>query len=73
MPRSKPPKPQATSRDEPDDDALSPAEIRRLKSARTKARKDLKALDASLLAVARQTLEAMPSADTPAEAIRSGP
>ena len=38
--------------DEPDDDALSLAELKRLKSARTKARKDLKALDASLLAVA---------------------
>ena len=57
--------------DEPDDDddALSPAELKRLKSARTKARKDLKALDASLLAVARQTLDAMPPADAPTEAI----
>ena len=55
--------------DEPDDDALSPAELKRLKSARTMARTDLKALDASLLAVARQTLKAMPPADAPAEAI----
>ena len=55
--------------DEPDDDALSPADIKKLKSARTKARKDLKALDASLLAVARQTLKAMPPADASADAI----
>ena len=38
--------------EEPDDNALRPAELKRLKSTRTKARKDLKALDASLLAVA---------------------
>ena len=49
--------------DEPDDDALSPAELKRLKSARTKAKKDLKALDASLLAVARRTLDVMPPAE----------
>ena len=55
--------------DEPDDDALSPAEFKKLKSARTKAKKNLKTLDASLLAVARQTLEAMPPSDAPAEAI----
>ena len=48
---------------EPDDDALSPAEMKRLKSARTRARKNLKALDASLLAVARRTLDAMPPAE----------
>ena len=55
--------------DEPDDDALSSVDIKQLKSARTKARKDLKALDASLLAVARRTLDAMPLAEAPAEAI----
>ena len=55
--------------DEPDDDALSPAAIKKLKSARTKAKKNLKALGASLLAVARRTLDAMPPADAPAEAI----
>ena len=55
--------------EEPDDDALSPAEIKKLKSARTKARKDLKALDASLLAVARRSLDATSLADAPAEAI----
>ena len=45
--------------EEPDDDALSTAEIKKLKSERTKARKDLKALDASLLAMARRSLDAM--------------
>ena len=55
--------------EDPDDDALSPAEIKKLKSARTKAKKNLKALDASLLAVARWNLDAMPPADAPAEAI----
>ena len=55
--------------DEPDDDAVGLAEIKKLKSARTKAKKNLKTLDASLLAVARQTLDAMPPADAPAEAI----
>ncbi len=49
--------------DERDDDAVSPAELKRLTSSRTKSRKDLKALDASLLAVARQILDAMPPAD----------
>ena len=51
------------------DGALSLAEIRRLKTARTKAKKSLKAIDASLLDAARQTLEATPDADAPAEAI----
>ena len=49
--------------EEPDGDALGPAEIKKLKSARTKSKKDLKALDASLLAVARRNLDAMPLAD----------
>ena len=55
--------------EEPDDYTLSPAEIKKLKSARTKARKGLKALDASLLAVARRTLDAMPPAEALSEAI----
>ena len=55
--------------DEPDDDAPNPAEIKKMKSARTKAKKTLKAIDASLLATARQTLDAMPPADAPAQAI----
>ena len=50
------------------DDALSPAEIRALKSARTRAKKSLKAIDALLLAAARQTLEAMSPANAPAQA-----
>ena len=55
--------------EEPDEDALSPAEIKILKSARTRARKDLKILDASLFAVARRTLDAMPPADALPQAI----
>ena len=55
--------------DEPDDDAPTPAEITKMKSERTKAKRTLKALDASLLATARQTLDAMPEADAPAEVI----
>ena len=51
-----------------DDDALSPAEIKKLKSARARAKKKLKAIDASLLATARQTLDTMPPADAPAKA-----
>ena len=54
---------------EPDDDTLTPTEIKKMKSARTKAKKSLKTIDASLLATARQTLDAMPSADAPSKAI----
>ena len=45
---------------EPDDDAFSPVKIKKLKSARTKARNGLKAIDASLLVVARRILTALP-------------
>ena len=55
--------------EEPDVDALSPADLKRLKSTRTKVRRDLKAIDASLVAVARQTLESMPLADASTDAI----
>ena len=55
--------------DDPGDDAPTPAEIKKMKSARTKAKKSLKTIDASLLATARQTLSAMPSADAPSKAI----
>ena len=58
-----------TSNDQPDKDAPSPTEIKKLKSARTKAKKNLKAIDAPLLAGARQTLDAMPPADAPTQAI----
>ena len=51
------------------DDTLGPAAIKRLKSARAKAKKELKDIDASLLAVARRTLDGMPPADAPAKAI----
>ena len=54
---------------EASDDALSPAEIKKLKSARTKAKKNLKAIDSRLLAVARRALDAMPPADAPPQAI----
>ena len=49
--------------------SLNPAEIKKLKSARTRAKKNLKAIDQSLLGVARQTLDTMPHADAPAQAI----
>ena len=55
--------------DEPDDDAPAPAEIKKMKSERTKAKRTLKAIDASLLVTARETLDAMPPADAPAEVI----
>ena len=55
--------------DEPEDDALSPGEIKKLKSARTRVRKDFKILDASLLAVARRSLDATPPADALPQAI----
>ena len=51
------------------DHSLTPAEIKKLKSARTKAKKSLKAIDALLLPTARQTLDAMPAADAPTQAI----
>ena len=40
-----------------------------MKSERTKAKKTLRAIDASLLATARQTLDAMPQADAPTKTI----
>ena len=55
--------------DEPDEDALSPAEIKRLKSERTRAKKALKAIDASLLSAARQHLDAMTPADASSHTI----
>jgi len=55
--------------DEPGDDALGPAEIKKLKSERTRAKRALKAIDASLLAAARQTLDTMKEADASTEAV----
>ena len=69
MPKSKPPKHLAMKTTKPDNDALKPAKIKKLKSARTKTKKNLKAIDTSLLAVARHTLDAMPPADAPTQAI----
>ena len=55
--------------EEPDEDALSPAEIKKLKSERTVARKNLRAIDASLIAVARRTVDATSPADAPVQTI----
>ena len=51
--------------DEPSEAGPSPAEIKRMKSERTKAKKTLKAMDASLLAAARTALDEMPAAAAP--------
>ena len=45
--------------EEPDDDAPTPAKMKKMKSERTKAKKTLRTIDASLLATARQTLDVM--------------
>ena len=55
--------------DEDDDGRPSPTEIKKMKSERTEAKKKLKAIDASLLDTARQTLDNMPPAEAPSEAI----
>ena len=47
---------------EPDGDGPSPTEIKEMKSERTKAKKTLKAMDASLLAAARTAFDEMPPA-----------
>ncbi|WP_420612531.1 N-6 DNA methylase [Candidatus Spongiisocius sp.] len=51
------------------DGALSLAEIRKLKLARSKAKRNLKTIDASLLAAARQTLDSTPPVDARDQAI----
>ena len=60
----------ADEEDEPDEDGPSPAEIKRMKSERNKAKKTLKAMDASLLAAARTALDEMPAAAAPTHAIK---
>ena len=55
--------------DDEDDGRPGPIEIKKMKSERTKAKKKLKAIDASLLATARQTLDDMSPAEAPARAI----
>ena len=50
---------------EPDGDDPSPAEIKKMKSERTKAKKALKAMDASLLAAARTAFDEMMPAVIP--------
>jgi len=59
----------AEAADDDDDGRPSQTEITKMKSERTKAKKNLKAIDASLLATARQTLDDMPPAEAPAQAI----
>ena len=54
---------------EPDDAGPSPAEIKEMKSERTEVKKNLKAIDASLLATARMVLNEMPAATAPPQAI----
>ena len=55
--------------DEDDDGRPSPTEIKKMKSERAKAKKKLKAIDASLLATARQTLDDVLPAEAPDQAI----
>ena len=55
--------------DDFDDDAPGPAEIKKMKSERTKAKKTLRGIDASLLATARKNLDDMPPTAAPAQAI----
>ena len=55
--------------DGPDQDSPSPVEIRRMKSERTKAKKTLKAVEASLLAAARTALDEMLPAMAPTHAM----
>ena len=54
---------------EPDGHGPSPAEIKEMKSERTKAKKTLKAMDASLLAEARTALDELLPAAAPARVI----
>jgi type I restriction enzyme M protein len=51
------------SDDEDREDAISPAELKQLKADRTKAKKDLKAIDDGLLAEAKKRLAAMTDDD----------
>lgn len=55
--------------DEPDEDALSTAELKKLKAARTKAKKDLKAIDSTLLVSAKVALDALSVESAPDQAI----
>ncbi|MCY3849706.1 MAG: hypothetical protein OXF75_02750 [Acidimicrobiaceae bacterium] len=59
----------ASHDDGADDGALSPAELKALKSERTKAKKKLGAIDSSLLATARENLDDMKPEDAPAKVI----
>jgi type I restriction enzyme M protein len=50
------------------EDTISPTELKQIKAARTKAKKDLKTIDAALLTTARSTLDGM-NADTATEVV----
>ena len=58
-----------TDGDDEDDGTPEPLDAKKLKSERTKVKKSLKAIDMSLLAAARQSLETMSEADAPDEVI----
>ena len=55
--------------DEPDEDGTNPAELKRMKSERAKAKKTLKAIDASLLATVDEALHEISPAAAPNHAI----
>ena len=55
--------------DDPADDTPTTAVIKKMKSERTKAKRMLRVIDASLQATARQTLDAIPPAKAPPRAI----
>ena len=55
--------------DQFDDDAPTPAQVRKMKSERTNSKKLLKAINASLLATARQTFDAMAQGEATANAV----
>ena len=60
----------AEATDDGDDDGRpSPTEIKTMESERTKAKRKLKDIDASLLSHSRQTLDEMPPAEAPDQAI----
>ncbi len=55
--------------DEPDGNGPSPAEIKKMRLERSKAKKTLRTIDASLLSTARYTFDAMSPAESLAKAI----
>lgn len=51
-------------RDAENEEVISPTDLKKLKSARTKAKKDLKAVDAGLFAASRSALESLSAEET---------